>query len=243
MAAPTRIVSFWVGTVPGTKYSVIFLVVYGPGWRPVKASTSAVSMSAGRLEGGDRLALADLGQDGRPERRRRVERQLPVVGGVVAVAHPDADREGRCLLVVGRGEIAVGRHVPVVAGRAGLVGRRPARLAVVDRPLAPERVDLLVRVAGQDVGDDERGLRAQDLLALGLLVGQRPDRPPAVDDRADEPAGHLDAAVGDRPVGAEQVDRVDLERPDAHRQDRHRGLRVAAGRSPSSGRRRDPGRS
>jgi hypothetical protein len=39
-----------LGTVPGTKYSVIFLVVNGPGLRPVKASTVAVWMSLGGLK-------------------------------------------------------------------------------------------------------------------------------------------------------------------------------------------------
>ena len=78
----------------GTARLIVFFV-NGPGLRPVNASTFARHEAARGLELGDRLALADLGHDRRPERRRRVERQLAVVRGVVAVAHPDADRERR----------------------------------------------------------------------------------------------------------------------------------------------------
>ena len=48
--AATRSVSFWVGTVPGTKYSLIVFVVNGPGLSPVNASTVAVWMSLGGLK-------------------------------------------------------------------------------------------------------------------------------------------------------------------------------------------------
>ena len=44
-----RSVSFWFGTVPGTKNSLTVLVVNGPGLSPVNASTVAVSMVGGGL--------------------------------------------------------------------------------------------------------------------------------------------------------------------------------------------------
>src|SRR4029078_5401369 len=44
-----------------------------------------------RRELGAPCALGDLGHDRRPEWRRGVERELAVVGGAVAVTHPDPD--------------------------------------------------------------------------------------------------------------------------------------------------------
>ena len=241
----TRVVSFWVGTVPGRKYSDTVSGRERPGFQAGERVDLGRDEALRRpLELGDLLALADLGQDRRPERGGRVERELAVVGRVVAVAHPDTDRERRRLLVGRRGDEAVGRDVAVVARRAGLVGGRAAGLAVVDRPLAPERVDLLVGVAGEDVGHDVGGPGADDAGALGRGLGRRPDDLAVrVEDRADDPARHQHAAVGDRAVCAEQVDRMDLERPDAHRQDRHGRLRDRSGRIPGSARRRGRGRS
>jgi hypothetical protein len=113
-------------------------------------------------------------------------------------------------------------HVAVVVGRTGLVGRRASCPALLDRELAPVRVDLHLSVAGEDVGDDVGGLRADDLGAFRLGVVERPDLAAVlIDDLGDELARHLDAAVGDRAVARDHVDRVRLERSDAHRANGH----------------------
>ena len=119
-------------------------------------------------------------------------------------------------------------HVTVVVGGARLVGRGAARAALVDRELAPVGVDLGLGVAGQDVGDDVGGLRADDVDAFRLLVAERPDLASVlVDDLGDQLAGHPHAAVGDRAVRRQHVDGVRLERADAHRGDRCGARQVA----------------
>src|SRR6478735_8666876 len=64
-----------------------------------------------------------------------------------------------------RGDVAVGVEVLGVVVRAGLERGWAPAVGSRDRELAPERVHVLVGVAGQDVGDDVGGLWADDLLA------------------------------------------------------------------------------
>ena len=92
IVAAVRSVSFWFGTVPGTKNSLTVLVVNGPGLSPVNASTVAVSMPCGGLNCAifsprlTSVRIADQsGADVSSE-------SLPSLGRVVAVAHPDPDR-------------------------------------------------------------------------------------------------------------------------------------------------------
>ena len=94
--------------------------------------------------------------------------------GVVAVAHPDADGDGRRLRVGRLGQQAVRRHVLDVVGGARLEGHDPSLAAgpVEDlEVLAPVRVDVGIGVARQDVGRQPRGLGAPDLPGLRVAGG------------------------------------------------------------------------
>ena len=117
---------------------------------------------------------------------------------------------------VGRRQEAVRREVAGLVRGAGLDRGRPARaaLAVVERELRrPDRVLLLVRVAGQDVGDEEGCLRRDRLRARPARApSRRPSRP--VRRSRGSSAAAADAAVGEPAVGRGEVERPDLDRPD-----------------------------
>ena len=96
-------------------------------------------------------------------------------GAVVAVAVPGTGDHGVGSVgssgLRGRGDVAVRVEVLRVVVRAGLQSRR-AMLAAGsgDLELAPERVDVRVGVALEDVGDDVRRLPGRDLIDGRRLV-------------------------------------------------------------------------
>ena len=191
---------------------------------PVNASTDAVDEALGLLEVDDRRALADLGQDPRPERRRRSERQGVACPASCRCCPSRRRRRGRRRSGprAARGSRTRGRRGCRSSSRS--CTRRGGGRRGRDRPLAPERVRLRVGVAGQDVGDDVGRLRADHGLRLAASSsGVGPDDGAVgLGDLEDRRPRHQLAAVGDRAVGADHVDRVDLDRADAHRRDRHR---------------------
>ena len=155
-----------LGSVPLMKCSLIVLRVNGPGSIPLWASIFTSTMPAGFLKSAIGVPLVDLVQERLPQRRRALEGHGPVRrDAVVAVAHPGADDEGRRLGVLRRGDVAHRREVDLVVRRAGLERGRPALAAVGDLAQRPERVLGGIGVRREDVGHDEGGLRADDLLA------------------------------------------------------------------------------
>src|SRR4051794_33921545 len=143
---------------------------------------------------------------------------------MVAVTHPDPDCERWMAAPPGRQE-AVGREVAGVIRCARLDRGGPTRAAlpVVERELCgPDRVLLLVGVAGEDVLDEERGLWRDGRLARGLR-GLPDDLPVRADDLEDHPRRHTHATVRDRPVCRREVDRPDL---DSAERAREAGLEV-----------------
>jgi hypothetical protein len=208
-----------LGAVPLMNSSLTVFVVNGPGFMPLNASTVAVTRpdgacqpSTGRSLLTSRMIRDQSGADDASD-------SVSVLGSLLLlpIQTPTASA-GRWDPSAAPGSR---RHdVAVVVRRAGLVRGRPAGPAVVDRPLAPERVDLGVGVAGQDVGDDVGRLAADDLGRLGLGDGRVgvDDVAVRVDDLEDRRPRHEDPAVGDRAVGAQHVDRVGLDRADAHRE-------------------------
>ena len=108
-----------------------------------------------------------------PDLAGRVGREDLDVGevgrGMVAVAHPHADRDGGGLRIGRLGQQAVGRHVLDAVGRAGLEGHDPplAAGAIEDLEVrAPVLVDVGIGVAFQDIGREPGGLGAPDLAGL-----------------------------------------------------------------------------
>ena len=171
------------------------------------------------MERGHRPAAGVVAHERAPQGSGRGERGGRRLGSgvrVVAVAHPDADDETRMIAVGRRRQVAVRRQVARLVRRPGLDRSRPigAALAVVERELCrPDRVLLLVGVAGQDVGDLVGGLRRD-----GLRAGRIRRLP---DDRAVRPLDLEDhlrrqpvAAVGQPAVGRGEVERSHLDRPD-----------------------------
>ena len=139
---------------------------------------------------------------------------------MVAVAHPDADDEAGMVGVGWRCEIPVRGQVAGLVGRARLDRRRPvgAALAVMERELGrPDRVLLLVGVAGKDVGHLIGRLRRYGLRSGGL--GRLPhDGAVGSLDLEDHPRRQPVATVGQPAKGRGKVERSDLDGPDRARQ-------------------------
>ena len=164
-------------------------------------------------------------------RCRRVARARK---GVVAVAHPDPDREARLVLVLRRGEVAVRRQVASVLGGAGLgrhgtsLAARPARLAA----RGPSRGSRGGRCCPARMSLTRNAVLARHrLLALGLR-GLPDERAVGTADLEDHPGRDVDAAIGQGAKGGRQVERRDLDRAERAGQT---GLEIRACRRPGSG--------
>ncbi len=167
-----------------------------------------------------------------PDERRPIGREHVLDRAEVAVADPDAgdDRAGRVIGVVRvAGEVAVGLEVLEVVRGPGLQrGRPPAAIFGLElEARAPQRVGGGVGVVGQDVRDEVRRGRGEDLVAVAGIGGVVVDDVAVrVLDALDEVRLHQPALVRDRAVCAGQIDLVNAEGPEGQR--RHRELAVVA---------------